>query len=230
MPTARTYVTKLLLGTALTSAFLIATPALMTTLAIALPAWMTSSLGVYLWRIDPDAQTELIRGTLLPILMVAVIFFFWRMEKFGKEFSPSTRKRYRRITITFLILLCYVLSIPIINLSAPSYKNCAGYSEKLNGGLRRFDDQTYRIELCGSGPDETGANDHIRLRIFDDEDAVQAIRYFRLDWDVNAERKLEYSDQHIIYFDHADQNDQMQTMSMPPSPLDWLRSRIPLLD
>lgn len=230
MPTTRTYVIKLVLGTVFTVAFLIATPALFIVLVLVLPAWLTAPLGIYLWRIDPDVQTELIRNMLFPILMVSILLVFWKMEKFSSGFPLSRRKIYRRITVIFLMLLAYVLSIPIINLSGPSYKKCDAYTQKLNGGHRSFGGQTYRIELCGSGPDETGANDHMRLRIFDGHDALRATRYFRLDWDVNEQRKLEYSDKQIIYFDHGDENGPTKEMTMPPTLLDWLRSHIPLLD
>ncbi|WP_288407122.1 hypothetical protein [uncultured Herbaspirillum sp.] len=88
-------------------------------------------------------------------------------------------------------------------MDAPICKNYDDYTQKLNGGLNQFKDQRYRIEICGAGPNDSGNHDPIRLRVFDTDG--------------------------ISYFDFSSE-DPIKTLRMPPSLLDWLKARIPLLD
>ncbi|QDD63094.1 hypothetical protein EJD96_02500 [Herbaspirillum seropedicae] len=180
MQTLIIYVTRLLLGTASTLVFLIAVPILVFAFLLALPGSLTDPMGPLLWRINDDVKSSLIRTIFFSLLVIAITFFFWRMEKFSMRQNATKRRYYRRFNLIYLLALSYVLGILIINISSPFYGKCDVYTNKLNGGLHAFGERNYRVELCGSGPDETGANDRMRLRIFDDNDALRATRYFRL--------------------------------------------------
>lgn len=151
------------------------------------------------------------------------------MERFSQGFQANKRKKYRRITLLYIAALTYTLSILVITISSPVYKNCDDYTKKLNGGLRQFDEKTYRIRVCGSGPNDSGNHDHIRLEVFNSTDSLQAIRYFRIDWDFSMDNSLKYDADGIQYFDFSSDK-LLQKLYVPPSRLDWVRARIPLLD
>ncbi|QDD63095.1 hypothetical protein EJD96_02505 [Herbaspirillum seropedicae] len=229
MPTTRTYVTKLFLGTMLTLAFIVATPLLLTAALFALPGWLTDPIGAFLWRADSDFRFAMIRRIFFPLMAIALPFFLWRMEKFSKGFRAEKRKTYRRITFLYVAALTYTLSILVITISSPFYKNCEDYTKKLNGGVRQFDGKTYHIQLCGSGPNDSGNHDHIRLRVSNSANSLQAIRYFRIDWDFSMDNSLKYDADGIQYLDFSS-DELLQKLYMPPSRLDWMRARIPLLD
>lgn len=57
----------------------------------------------------------------------------------------------------------------------PICKNCDDYTQKLNGGLNQFKNQRYRIEICGTGPNDSGNHDPIRLRVFDTDGISHSI-------------------------------------------------------
>lgn len=229
MRTLIIYVARLLLGTASTLVFLIAVPIVVFAFLLALPGPLTDPIGALLWRVDNDLKFSLIRKIFFPLLVIAITFFFWRMEKFSMRQDATKRRYYRRFSLIYLLVLFYCLSILITNISSPIYKKCDAYTQKLNGGLRQFDDKTYRIQICGSGPNDSGNHDHIRLQVFNSADSLQAIRYFRIDWDFSLDNSLKYDADGIQYLDFS--SDELdQRLYMPPSVLDWVRARIPLLD
>jgi len=88
----------------------------------------------------------------------------------------------------------------------------------------------FKIVLCGIGGDENFMNDKIRMQIFSESGDLLAQRKFYVDWDGAEMFELSYGDDHLIYIDQNRPNDYKRKVSMPPTWLDWIRARLPLVD
>ncbi|WP_157768019.1 hypothetical protein [Burkholderia ambifaria] len=125
------------------------------------------------------------------------------------------------------IALVLVLAIPSLALRK-SYEGCDSYTQALNGGMKEFGGEKYKIELCGA-PRSFGDGDEIRLQVMGPAGDVLAERYFAVRT-INdaAPRELEYGDDNIFYYDQS-KSSPLRFIAMPPSRMDWLTARIPLL-
>ncbi|MBJ9920532.1 MAG: hypothetical protein IOC33_17625 [Burkholderia sp.] len=125
------------------------------------------------------------------------------------------------------IALFLVLIISVFALRTP-YEGCANYTQALNGGTREFGGEKYKIELCGTRR-FLGDGDEIRLQVMGPAGDVLAERYFAVRT-INdaAPRDLEYGDDNIFYYDQS-KSSPLRFIAMPPSRMDWLTARVPLL-
>lgn len=125
------------------------------------------------------------------------------------------------------IALVLVLAIPSLALWKP-YEGCDSYTQALNGGTKEFGGEKYKIEMCGA-PRSFGDGDEIRLQVKGPAGDVLAERYFAVRT-INdaAPRELEYGDDNIFYYDQS-KSSPLRFIAMPPSRMDWVTARIPLL-
>ncbi len=132
-------------------------------------------------------------------------------------------------SIALIIYACMALFLVII--FPIEYGRCDYYNEHLNGGVKEFKGQKFKINMCGTGGDQLQNNDEIRLQVFNEQGELVALRHFVVNWDENNfPNVLEYHSDHIVYFDRSAEEDFKKTIHMPPTALDWIRARIPLLD
>lgn len=125
------------------------------------------------------------------------------------------------------IALVLVLAIPSLALWKP-YEGCESYTQALNGGTKEFGGEKYKIEMCGA-PRSFGDGDEIRLQVKGPAGDVLAERYFAVRTiDDAAPRELEYGDDNIFYYDQS-KSSPLRFIAMPPSRMDWVTARIPLL-
>ena len=80
----------------------------------------------------------------------------------------------------------------------------------------------------GNAPDSY-VDEKIRLQIFNEKGDLVALRHFAVNRDSNPRGELEYHPDHITYYDRSAESYE-KTIAMPPTTLDWIRARIPLLD
>lgn len=127
------------------------------------------------------------------------------------------------IAITFVL----VAIISTLTLRS-SYEGCASYTQDLNGGMRELGGEKYKIELCGARR-FLGDGDEIRLQVLGPAGDVLVERFFAVRT-INdaAPRELEYGDDTIFYYDQS-KSSPLRFIAMPPSRMDWLTARIPLL-
>lgn len=130
-------------------------------------------------------------------------------------------------SIAFIIYGCMALLVTIL---PTAYGRCDHYNEELNGGVKEFQGEKFKINMCGTGGDDNQSNDEIRLQVFNEKGDLAALRHFVVHWDSNFERRIEYHPDHITYYDASLEYNYIKTISMPPTALDWIRARIPLLD
>ncbi|WP_184000865.1 hypothetical protein [Paraburkholderia bryophila] len=109
------------------------------------------------------------------------------------------------------------------------YARCDFYSQKLSGGVKIFDGKNYKVSLCGTGSDDMQSGDEIRLQVFSDTGVLLATRYFSVNWNESFPNSLEYGPDRITYYDNNGR-DFKTHLFMPPTALDWVRARIPLLN
>jgi hypothetical protein len=123
-----------------------------------------------------------------------------------------------------------VLALLSIYVFQIHYPYCKEQTKYLNGGERVYAGRKFKIVLCGTGGDENFNHDRIRMQIFSDSGSLLAERKFYVDWNGVGPFKLAYTDDHLIYADLSYENDYKRKVSMPPTWLDWIRARLPLMD
>ncbi|WP_157377902.1 hypothetical protein [Burkholderia ubonensis] len=134
--------------------------------------------------------------------------------------------------------LLIIISLPIIAYTCVNlfdfllpiqYGRCDFYTQKLHGGVRRINGQKYTINLCGTGGDSMQSGDEIRLQVFSENGRLLAQRHFTVNWNETFPNALEYSTDHITYYDNNGKGME-STISIPPTATDWLRARLPFLN
>ena len=145
----------------------------------------------------------------------------------------TARENMKRWTICLVSISLAIYVCFAILASPPSEFDgrCDYYTEKLNGGLKEYQGQKFMVKLCGEDRHHgwfSDGNDEIWLEVFNEKGDLLAKRTFFIHWDVYFDRKIEYHPDHLSYID--DSSDKIKKLSMPPTTIDWIRARIPLLD
>lgn len=157
--------------------------------------------------------------------------FIKRLESPWQTFKGNLKKNLIIFfSFAFAIYACMVL---FVTLFPTEYDLCDFYNERLNGGVKEFQGQKFRVHMCGTGAQHTFffvEDEEIRLQVFNEKGDLVALRHFAVNLDSNPRGVLRYHADHITYFDISSKGDFEKTISMPPTTLDWIRSRIPLLD
>jgi hypothetical protein len=123
--------------------------------------------------------------------------------------------------------------LAILSVAFPKqYRDCERDTKYLNGGEKVYAGRKLKIVLCGDGGwrDDSSMHDEIRMQIFSENGSLLAQRRFIVDWPDNGLRELSYGGDHLIYIDRSRPNDYKRKVSMPPTKLDWIRARLPLVD
>ena len=123
-----------------------------------------------------------------------------------------------------------VLALLSIYVFHVRYTDCKIDTKYLNGGEKVYSGRKYKIILCGAGGDENYMHDKIRMQIYSESGTLLAQRKFYVDWQTNFRRPLVYSDEQVTYFDASEESGFEHKVSMPPTWLDWIRARLPLVD
>lgn len=135
----------------------------------------------------------------------------------------------RRLSIGVLALYG-VLALLSIYVFPGSYTDCERNTKDLNGGERIYAERKFKIILCGNGGDENFMHDKMRMQILSESGELLAQRKFYVDWNGAGPFELEYGDDYITYFDVSKGSNFENKVSMPPTWLDWIRARLPLVD
>ncbi len=104
------------------------------------------------------------------------------------------------------------------------------YNDKLNGGVKEFDDKKYTINICGSGVNTShlfgDSMDQVQLTITDEQGSLLVKRRYKIFWDGQpGHEPITIEKGKIIYQDDEKQVD--HTIVMPPTFLESLRARLP---
>jgi hypothetical protein len=124
----------------------------------------------------------------------------------------------------------FSLAVLVTYVFPTRYSDCERDTKELNGGERIYAGRKFKIVLCGTGGDENFMSDKIRMQIFSESGDLLAQRKFYVDWDGAGPFELEYGDGHLTYFNDSKNSTFENKVSMPPTRLDWIRARVPLID
>ncbi|RAS38766.1 hypothetical protein [Paraburkholderia bryophila] len=135
-----------------------------------------------------------------------------------------------KLSIAIFLMFGVYACVCFFNFVLPTqYTRCDLYSQRLNGGVKILNGKIYKISLCGTGGDDMQSGDSIRLQVFSDAGVLLASRHFLVNWNENSPNSLEYGPDRITYYDNNGRVFEKH-LFMPPTALDWMRARIPLLD
>lgn len=144
-------------------------------------------------------------------------------------------KKYRKFTVAIVLLVLGAGAATVAFWGNHDYTDCQryNYNNKLNGGVKEFDGKKYTINICGSGTNNShffgDSFDTVKLTITNAQGEVVAKRRYKVFWDgVPGHEPLTIDKNRIIYQDDEEQTD--HTISMPPTTIEWIRARIPLLN
>lgn len=223
----QTYALKLLLGIFFVTLFLVVTPIILGIFFLALPPALAEYAAPFFMRPSEEFVTRFFYSLFGALLLIAAILFYRVLDRAIPAENTARIVWYRSFSLVATIFMVYGFSIIIDTAFGPSYGNCEAVSEKLKGGVHEFFGKKYRIQLCGTDPDDSHYV-NVRLRIFNEENRLLASRHFKANWDFQYPHGLEYARDRIRYFD-VDDPDYEKTLFMPPSWGDRVRSAIPLL-
>ncbi|MCI1004492.1 hypothetical protein [Herbaspirillum sp. C7C8] len=231
MPVARVYLTQLLLSTLYAGLFLSLAPIAAGVAMLLLPPATLQEWGLHPGRAALQQHREALYWLTAGLMSITLAAFYYGMGRVIVLAKPRWRPAYQTTTLLYMLLMSYGVAIALVTTTRPHYRQCEMYTQKLNGGLREYRGEQFRIELCGSGSD-ADRRDHIRLRIFDEKGEWRAVRYFTVRWGGPYPLLLDYARDHFAYFDASEGEDEdfVKVVPMPPTLADWLSTRIPLLD
>jgi hypothetical protein len=133
-------------------------------------------------------------------------------------------------SMLFAAVISYAVLVALAIYVFPTkYGDCEKDTKELNGGVKMYGDRKFNVVLCGDGGNENFNHDEIRMQIFSENGTLLAVRKFYVNWGAGP-IELTYHDDHLIYADPTRPNDYERKVSMPPTWLDWIRARVPLVD
>ncbi|MFS2112702.1 hypothetical protein ACCC93_00555 [Herbaspirillum frisingense] len=230
MPVTKAYVIQLFIGTLYTLALAGMLIAALVSMPVIISPAMGQQLGVLPWDQNAPSDTTPLYWTLGVVLVCALGLFYRALMRVVAPAKPALKPGYHAVTLLYLLAMAYGLAATVTTAFTPHYRDCGIYSQKLNGGWRQYRGQQLRVELCGAGPAEQTRQDRIRLRIYGERGELRALRHFTVQWGRDFPTLLEYSSDHLSYFDASDEDDFTRLVAMPPTLGDWIHSRLPLLD
>ena len=186
------------------------------------------SIGA-LWLIL-DYKAE-IAFAALGVFLVLLAYKAYRYVKRTENPWQTARENLKPnlIIISSITFIIYAGMVLFAARFPTEYDRCDFYNKELGGGVKEYQGRKFKVHLCGIrvGDHEPDA---IRLQVFNEKGDLLALRHFRFYRDTSSPNVPEYHPDHITYFDEFRDPDSTKTMTMPPTTLDWIRARIPLLD
>lgn len=147
-------------------------------------------------------------------------------ESFGRELLKMTPA-----IIFWLGVVLYVANFIVggKNYDCQKYN----YTDQLNGGVKDFQGRKYAIKICGSGVNNShffgDSMDAVELTITNEQGELLAKRHYKVFWDGQpGHEPLTIRATSIIYQDDDKQVD--HSIAMPPTVIDWIRARVPILN
>ncbi|WP_321783530.1 hypothetical protein [Burkholderia pyrrocinia] len=163
---------------------------------------------------------SLVIATIAAILLIWVVYLLVKMK---------VRRKTKVVIILSLPIVVYTCAC-LFNLLLPvQYGRCGFYTQKLNGGVRSINGQTYNINMCGIGGYNMRSGDDVRLQVFGESGHLLAQRHFTVNWNDTYPNALKYGPDHMTYYDNNGDGKESK-ISFPPTTVDWIRARMPFFD
>ncbi|WP_412025288.1 hypothetical protein [Burkholderia cepacia] len=160
------------------------------------------------------------------VMTITAILFAWVAYLLAKMRVRPKTKVATALALPIVVYVCaclFDLTLPV------RYGRCDFYTQKLNGGVRSINGQTYNVKMCGTGGDRMQSGDEIRLQVLDEGGRLLAQRHFTVSWNDTYPNALEYSPDHITYYDNNGDGRESK-IAFPPTTADWMRARMPFFN
>jgi hypothetical protein len=148
----------------------------------------------------------------------------------------TMREYFYKMIPTVIVWLVIVFSVAVLVDSHREGPDCQNYNynEKLNGGVKVFNGEKYTINLCGSGVNDSrffgDGMDTVQLTVLDEQGSLLARRRYKVYWDAEpGHEPIVVEKDRLSYYDD-EAGDGLRSVAMPPTWLDWIRARLPLVD
>lgn len=233
MPTTRAYVIKLLLGTLYMALFLAIAPAILIGIFLILPQSIGGYFAAFMWKASEQFEQRVIYTVMGSLLAFALFMFFRFMVKAVSSVQPAQQKRkYYVATILYMVVMACGFVISGIAIFGEDYRRCDFYNspDTLGAGIKTFNGKSYEIQVCGTAPrPQDGDDDKLELKVLSQEGELLAKRHYSVNWEAGRSfhEPLQYEVNAITILNAYGDDMKIQ---IPPTKLDWIRARIPLLD
>ncbi|WP_254603722.1 hypothetical protein [Burkholderia lata] len=172
------------------------------------------------------------KGMIFAITSIIFVLYVYRLVRNIDHFSRTKRVGLAIVTLGFLAFF-YLVNFRGITADDTDCQRF-NYNAKLNGGIKQVDGTTYIVNICGSGHRSNGLfadqNEQVKIVVADAHGSILATRLFFVFWGGRpGNDPIEIHDGKLIYFDASDAYDSTRTISMPPTTMDWVAARIPIL-
>jgi hypothetical protein len=199
-------------------------------LACAVPVYAFAYVAMLLyWEFSVPSGSEFLSLYLPTAIFISILVSInylsikWIVEKIA--FIPGVLA-----SVFFSVLAFYAIWFALLP-SSNDYRQCDFYTRQMKGGVHVFRGVPYVIELCGLNgfiQPENFPDDEVRLRVLSMDNELLAERFFSPLLAMGEPvTPLKYEDDSLAYR-MKDQGPERR-VRMPPSRLDWLRSRLPRL-
>lgn len=171
----------------------------------------------------------------LGILIFTTIFFLYKSYKIYKTEKPFRMELLKMTPSVIIWAVAFLCSSTYLyNLFHETDCQQYSYNNKLNGGPKEIGGKTYIFNVCGGVHDSHFLGDgldRVQLTITDEQGAVLAKRHYKIMWgDTLGHQPLLINRNSISYFDDTNSYAEQRTITMPPTILDWIGARVPLLN
>lgn len=167
--------------------------------------------------------------------IIFLILIFFGYKAYLKKREKSFKKEFFKMTpaIIFWLTLFSVSAFILESYFSANGRNfdCDkyDYTEKLNAGVKEFQNQKYSIKICGSGTSHGGIlsddePDLAELTIKNEQGELLVKRHYVIEWDAKpGHEPLIIGSDSITYQDDDEQKD--YTIAMPPSLFERLKAK-----
>lgn len=166
--------------------------------------------------------------------MAAIALFFGYKAHLICRAEESFGRELLKMAPTIILWLGVVLYMANFIVGGKNY-DCQryNYTDQLNGGVKDFQGRKYAIKICGSGVNNShffgDSMDAVELTITNEQGELLAKRHYKVFWDGQpGHEPLTIRATSIIYQDDDKQVD--HSIAMPPTVIDWIRARVPILN
>lgn len=169
------------------------------------------------------------------IAFAILLFLGYKAFKvFKTEKTPS--QEFIKMTPTVIIWFVIIFSVANFIEENGDVTDCQkyNYNEKLNGGVKEFNGKKYTINICGSGVNNGhffgDSMDTVQLTVLNEQGKLLAKRHYKVFWDGQpGHEPIAIEKDRLTYYDDKDQDGQ-RTIAIPPTFIDLIRARLPLIN
>ena len=158
-------------------------------------------------------------------LLLLLLFHGCKIYRIVKIIK-SPKKEIVQEVILRIISVLFVVSFVYLSLASQYSRRISYNHSECENTKKEFNDEIFDIEICRAYIYDHDENQATRIRVFDQQGRLRAVRNFVFEQISFISAPVEYQKNRLAYFI----GDTYHYLNMPPTTLDQLRMRIPLSD